>query len=517
MPCLDEHTMPRLGTVIAENLRNEYEPSTFVPLLRSVNGEVEWDLQIDKKALRWDSYVKAGYYGVLNRYFPPGVQSATDPLTPQSFPVPVNIMVTGTIPPGSGLSSSAAMVVSSTLAFLAVNGILEDPLRAPSKGELVEMAVENERRVGVNSGGMDQAASVISQAGSALYVSFFPRLSAQSIPIPSTSSPSSVREVQTTVSAEPSVNTHVYRATFVIAHTLVSSPKAVYAKTHYNLRVFESAVAARVLVHRLGLSRGSYLRDKKSMGMGGNEERVSLRDVLEALVDRESGRSSEGLEEDVERLRKGLERMIQEVECLRPLRGADQPGKECENQEAQEQEFGVDLDTMVEWTGMGREKFEEVYLNWLEVEADLFQLYKRAKHCYEEALRVLQFRDICVSTSPFNSPSPFLALAALMNASQESCSALYECTCPEIDLLTKLAREAGALGSRVTGAGWGGCTVSLVDESEVDAFIDRLRKTYPPYRNIVASMGREEADEVLRAAVFATKPSSGVCVYKFIE
>lgn len=57
-------------------------------------------------------------------------------------------MVTGTVPPGSGLSSSAALVVSSTLAFLAVNGILADPLRAPNKGELVEMAIENERRVG---------------------------------------------------------------------------------------------------------------------------------------------------------------------------------------------------------------------------------------------------------------------------------------------------------------------------------------------------------------------------------
>lgn len=91
------------------------------------------------------------------------------------------------------------------------------------------------------------------------------------------------------------------------------------------------------------------------------------------------------------------------------------------------------------------------------VETDLFQLYKRAKHCYEEALRVLQFRDICISTSPSNLQSdsgvvsPVVALAALMDASQESCSTLYECTCPEIDLLTKLAREAGAYGSRVTG------------------------------------------------------------------
>lgn len=50
-----------------------------------------------------------------------------------------------------------------------------------------------------------------------------------------------------------------------------------------------------------------------------------------------------------------------------------------------------------------------------------------------------------------------------------------------------------------------------MNESQVDAFIARLWETYPPYRNITASRGREDADEILGAAVFATKPSSGVC------
>ena len=45
--------------------------------------------------------------------------------------------------------SSAAMVVASTLAFLTVNGKLD----GMTKGQLVEMAMENEKRVGVNSGG----------------------------------------------------------------------------------------------------------------------------------------------------------------------------------------------------------------------------------------------------------------------------------------------------------------------------------------------------------------------------
>ena len=68
---------------------------------------------------------------------------------PGAAPIPVDLLFTGTVPAGSGLSSSAAMVVASTLAFMAIN----DKLQGVTKGELVELAMENERRVGVNSGG----------------------------------------------------------------------------------------------------------------------------------------------------------------------------------------------------------------------------------------------------------------------------------------------------------------------------------------------------------------------------
>lgn len=171
------------GHVHAQNLQPRYAPQTFVPMLRSTlapGAEADaaehvhvqnWHLDIDPRQLRWESYVKAGYYGVLERFFTPapGVASSEYvhpllrvihvPTYSRSLGEPVNtdILVTGTVPAGSGLSSSAAMVVASTLAFLAVNEKLDAPSasgpRRITKGELVAMAVENEKRVGVNSGG----------------------------------------------------------------------------------------------------------------------------------------------------------------------------------------------------------------------------------------------------------------------------------------------------------------------------------------------------------------------------
>ena len=76
-------------------------------------------------------------------------------------------------------------------------------------------------------------------------------------------------------------------------------------------------------------------------------------------------------------------------------------------------------------------------------------------HCYSEALRVLQFRGVCLTAerSPAvnQGTSVLETLGKLMNESQESCSKLYECTCPEVDELAQLAVAAGAYGSRVTG------------------------------------------------------------------
>src|SRR5579884_1250668 len=70
-------------------------------------------------------------------------------------------------------------------------------------------------------------------------------------------------------------------------------------------------------------------------------------------------------------------------------------------------------------------------------------------------------------------------LGQLMYASHASLRDLYEVSCPELDLLVELAaRLPGAAGSRLTGAGFGGCTVSLVNVDEASAFAGELVARY---------------------------------------
>ena len=67
----------------------------------------------------------------------------------------------------------------------------------------------------------------------------------------------------------------------------------------------------------------------------------------------------------------------------------------------------------------------------------------------------------------------------LMNQSHISLRDDYEVSCEEIDILVDLAwKLPGVIGSRITGGGFGGCTVSIVKNDAVDTFIDSIGKTY---------------------------------------
>jgi galactokinase len=68
----------------------------------------------------------------------------------------------------------------------------------------------------------------------------------------------------------------------------------------------------------------------------------------------------------------------------------------------------------------------------------------------------------------------------LMNESHIGLRDEYEVSCPELDAMVEIAWSAdGVLGSRMTGAGFGGCTVTLITEDDVEQLIEKVRKEYP--------------------------------------
>ena len=97
---------------------------------------------------------------------------------------------------------------------------------------------------------------------------------------------------------------------------------------------------------------------------------------------------------------------------------------------------------------------------------------KRAKHAVYENQRTIK----AVAALKADKVEEF---GRLMNASHVSLRDDYEVSCEEIDILVDLAWEIpGVIGSRITGGGFGGCTVSIVKNDAVDTFIETLGKQY---------------------------------------
>jgi len=97
---------------------------------------------------------------------------------------------------------------------------------------------------------------------------------------------------------------------------------------------------------------------------------------------------------------------------------------------------------------------------------------KRAEHVVKEIGRVQ-------SALSALQRSDKQALGALLYAGHNSLRNLYEVSTPELDTLVELTRGLpGCIGARLTGAGFGGCTINLVESEQAQAFIDGLKDGY---------------------------------------
>ncbi|XP_042352145.1 N-acetylgalactosamine kinase [Plectropomus leopardus] len=235
-------------------------------------------------------------------------------------------------------------------------------------------------------------------------------------------------------------------AVFVISNCCVEMNKA--ASSHFNIRVVECRIATKMLARAQGLDASRLLKLVQVQ----TELKASLEEML-ALVD----------------------------EVLHP-----EP---------------YSREEICKALGVTSEQFSTELLSANTQHVTHFKLHQRAKHVYGEAARVLQFKSVCDS-APTNS---IQLLGDLMNQSHASCRDLYECSCSELDQLVDICLKSGAVGSRLTGAGWGGCAVSMVPDEKVESFLQTVSKAYylPDPRR--AAMQKQ--------SLFVSKPGGGAAIF----
>lgn len=122
--------------------------------------------------------------------------------------------------------------------------------------------------------------------------------------------------------------------------------------------------------------------------------------------------------------------------------------------------------------------------------------YRRCAHVVSEDQRVL---DAVAALEN----SDYVRFGELMYASHDSMRDCFEISCKELDILVEIAKkiglDGGVYGSRMTGGGFGGCTVSLIQTSKVDSIMKTFRDEYKAATGIDADM-------------FVTRPAAGARV-----
>jgi len=120
-------------------------------------------------------------------------------------------------------------------------------------------------------------------------------------------------------------------------------------------------------------------------------------------------------------------------------------------------------------------------------------VYRRVRHLVTEQERVMLSAKVLKEND-------LTTFAKYMDLSHESLKNDFEVTGKELDALVDAARNAGAIGARMTGAGFGGCIVALVDKTNVHQFMDKTEELYEKeigYKPTFYKVGAEQGTHKL--------------------
>lgn len=121
------------------------------------------------------------------------------------------------------------------------------------------------------------------------------------------------------------------------------------------------------------------------------------------------------------------------------------------------------------------------------------EVEKRARHIVEEIERSRQ-------AIPLLESGNFARFGQLMNECHASLRDLYEVSCPQLDVMARVAQSlSGCYGARLTGAGFGGCTVNLVAREQAEVFSKLLSDCY-------------EYECGLHPEIYICRASAGACL-----
>jgi len=325
------------------------------------------------------------------------------------------MVVDGRVPPAAGLSSSAALTVSTAMAFMALNELELEPL------ETATMVARSEWYVGTRAGGMDQAASILGRRDHALFIEFDP-LRARAVKMPA-------------------------NAVLVVADSREIADKSGTVRAEYNRRVVECTLAARILGRALKLDGVTILGDVVRAQPGWNAA-----DLVEKLAAAAPARLDAALKEAANLL--GVSQSELDAELL----------------------------------GEGSNRIA------LDTKRPL-EILKRARHVLSETERVIHAAEVLEA-------GRLDEMGKLMNASHQSLANDFECSTQRLDGIVEYARRGGALGARLTGAGFGGSIVALCDVADADAVIESIDRGY--YAKLYPGAAPENWRAVLHAGAGAS-------------